>query len=96
MPYFNTTHLNGEALEKERENASTQERTILRLFQLNPFSYISPDMAQVMVGMENVPITSIRRAISNLTKNGHLEKTPVKAKGKYGKPTYTWRLRPSN
>src|SRR5580692_380235 len=39
---------------------------------------------------ENTPLTSIRRAISNLTKRGLLRKTNVKVQGLYGRSENLW------
>ena len=38
------------------------------------------------------PLTSIRRAISNLTDNGKLMKLERMVMGNYGKKVHTWRL----
>ena len=38
------------------------------------------------------PITSVRRAISNLTKDHKLEKSSKQKLGKYGKLNHTWHL----
>ena len=37
-------------------------------------------------------ITSVHRCITDLTKEGHLEKTTRKRKGIYGRPEYIWKL----
>ena len=42
--------------------------------------------------LSGVPLTSIRRAITNLTFPGSLVKTNVKTTGPYGRPEYYWRL----
>jgi hypothetical protein len=39
------------------------------------------------------PVTSVRRSISNLTKQGKLEKTSEMKKEEYGKPNYYWKLK---
>ena len=38
----------------------------------------------------NTPLTSIRRAITNLEKKGKLEKTDIQKEGMYGKKTFCW------
>ena len=40
----------------------------------------------------NLLITSVRRCITDLTTDGHLEKTTKKVTGMYGKPEYVWEL----
>ena len=42
----------------------------------------------------NCPITSVRRAMTNLTKAGLLEKTGDKVLGEYGVMVNTWKLAP--
>ena len=37
-------------------------------------------------------ITSVRRSITDLTKEGYLEKTSEQRKGLYGKKEYIWRI----
>ena len=38
------------------------------------------------------PLTSVRRAITNLSSDGELVKTNDKVTGIYGKPEHLWRL----
>lgn len=40
----------------------------------------------------NTPLTSIRRAITNLCKRGKLYMTDVQSPGIYGKPEYVWKI----
>ena len=42
---------------------------------------------------EQTPLTSIRRAISDLTNRNRLVKTDKKVLGGAGRKTYTWRLK---
>lgn len=90
--YYNTTHLKGEALKKERKNTESQEAIILNFFKEMGSSPYSPCDVHWAV-LPNVPITSIRRAITNLTLKGFLEKTSVRKKGVYGKLVYCWKLK---
>jgi hypothetical protein len=39
-----------------------------------------------------IPLTSVRRAISTLTREGVLKKTDKQRTGYYGKREYMWRL----
>ena len=43
-----------------------------------------------------VPLTSIRRALTNLTNAGELVKTDKQMKGMYGRPEHQWRLAPKH
>jgi hypothetical protein len=42
---------------------------------------------------EQTPLTSIRRAITDLTNRDRLVKTDKKVLGSAGRKTYTWRLK---
>jgi hypothetical protein len=49
--------------------------------------------SQVWVGLHhNAPITSIRRAITNLTNEGSLMKTAIRVKGPYNRNETCWEL----
>ncbi len=85
MTFYNTTHLSGETLEKEHEQAVTQQDLIMKVFtdgcHHTPFD---------IMDRLGYPITSIRRAITNLTDAGKLEKTQLWKEGGYGKRNHTW------
>jgi hypothetical protein len=40
----------------------------------------------------NVPLTSIRRAFSNLKKRGLIEKTNIMVRGNFGMSVHSWKL----
>lgn len=91
--FHNTVYLEGERLEKAEEQCKSQEDRILRIFaayggQMTPFDVITLYNRQYAP----VPITSIRRAISNLTKDGKLSKCDRMKDEMYGKPNHYWRL----
>jgi len=91
MSYYNTTEETGSELAESHAKAKTQEQKILLCFhaQGNPLS------ASVLCEMLNdaYPITSIRRALTDMTNQGDLEKTEKKVMGRYGKKEHQWRLR---
>ena len=89
MTYYNTNSEEGPELIKSRMNTVKQETTIYLLFEDD--SYLSPDMIDELL-YNDYPITSIRRALTNLTDQGLLEKTDKMVMGKYGKKTHTWKL----
>lgn len=93
MTYFNTTHLTGFALKESRRKANTQEDRILTFFEKNFDKAFSPEDIQTYCMMANRPLTSVRRAISNLTKDGYLRKTSHMKIGNYGKPVHTWQFK---
>lgn len=85
--YFNTTNEKGDTLKKYKEIAGEQERMILYWFQ--KYKTLSPSEIQLP---SLCPLTSIRRAISNLTAAGYIRKTDKKNKGRYNRDEYIWEL----
>lgn len=90
--FFNTNNTNGNQLKLEWANANKQEEEIITFFSKNPNILYTPFEVQDEVFGQKVPITSIRRAITNLTTKGRLRKTDHTKKGVYGKPNYCWVL----
>ena len=96
--YYNTTNQGGKQLKLNWDKAINQKQKVLGVFQAMPTaSYCADDVLSALKHLEaidpNTPITSIRRAISDLTKDGYLVKTDRKVMGNWGRLTYTWRLR---
>jgi hypothetical protein len=91
--YYNTTTLTGIDLKKEVKNARSQDKIILAFFKTN--SPLSPSQVyrnRFHIGLGDVPITSIRRSITNLTNDGYLIKTGIQREGIYGKFENVWKL----
>lgn len=87
--FHNTIDLVGDELEKENINCSKQEDRILKLFEgkMSPFEV----MEKYNKIYSAIPITSVRRAITNLTERGKLIKLDKEFKtGEYGKPNHLW------
>lgn len=91
--YFNTNRLEGEKLQQAKIKAGTQNAEILELFQAEPDRAMTPFQVQWELQWHRVPITSIRRAMTTLTKLGYLEKTEEMEEGKYGTENHKWKLR---
>ena len=93
--YHNTTGSLGEQLaEFERQTASQEERVML-IFRKYPyvFQYGSWTPSQLQrVHFADTPLTSVRRALTNLTNEGKLIKTGQQSIGPYGRPEYHWEL----
>jgi len=89
--YHNTTESVQPELGKYREQAKSQELTILKAFR-NQFPYSSPSEVCNLIFNNTVPITSVRRALTNLTNSGDLVKTNFQVKGPYGRPEFIWEL----
>jgi hypothetical protein len=92
--YYNTNKIEGKALAEARQRNLSQEDKVLALFMRYPDRDFSPHAVQSYV-MPNAPLTSTRRAITNLTKKGYLEKntTAKRIMGPYGTLVHTWRLK---
>lgn len=103
MTYFNTTNESGATLKNNVAKSKSQEEKIFKLFQLD-FEYwskkeilytgLTPKELQDF--FHKYPITSIRRALTNLTKQGKLIKTDEKRIGMYGRSEYVWKLNENN
>jgi|TARA_R100001530_G_scaffold58440_3_gene42457 hypothetical protein len=96
MAYYNTNKETGESLKKSWEQARSQEEVILRFFEHYPYRSFTPFEVQeeirILQGKE-WPITSVRRAMTDLTNDDRLIKVnSVMKAGKYGKPNHMWRL----
>jgi len=88
--FYNTNNETGDSLNNSRKNTEKQSDVIYRVFQANPNMGLTPFEVESAVG-NNWPITSIRRAITDLTSEGKLEKTEETRMGPYGKQTYCWK-----
>lgn len=93
MSYYNTNKLKGFELKEADRKANTQEDRILQFFKSNSGKNFTPEEIQSLCLMANRPLTSVRRAISNLTREGYLRKTNLMKQGNYGKQVHTWEYR---
>ena len=91
MPYKNTNHETGETLKQSKEKALRQEDYIYWYIALFPYKLFTPFDIQKLI-MPDVPITSIRRAMTCLAAIGLLIKTDVMKLGLYGKMNHCWKL----
>lgn len=102
MSYFNTISLEGKPLEIANGKAALQEDLVLEIFKANPGVLISPSQMLNVFKTKykrNVPITSIRRAMTNLTNNKKdpdkdkkLIKTASQTRGLYNYNEHYWVL----
>ena len=94
--YYNTTNVSGDQLARYLDVALSQESRLLAYFEQTfnrdgSYAMLTPSTAQVLVFANKIPITSVRRALSNLTRDGYLRKSG-QATGLYGRPENYWRL----
>ena len=90
MTFYNTIEEAYDELAESQAKAKTQEEKILDCF----YAYdtpLSPSMVLAKLGL-NCPITSVRRAMTNLSKEGFLQKTNDYVTGNYGKKEHLWSL----
>ena len=102
MAYYDTTHLRAQLSKQAYKEQyrlfllknCRQEVAILKIAEGMANGKFSP--SQMLHRLEecgrNIPITSVRRAISDLTRNGDLVKTDKQVMGIYGRKEYVWRL----
>ena len=92
MSYFNTTHEKGERLRSYSKRSKGQEVAILALFVDAQRPLAPSELFHMLDG--RYPLTSIRRAVTNLTTSRDLVKTSKKSPGMYGRDEHLWRLYP--
>ena len=95
--FYNTVHSEGQTLLNFEEKAEKQTDKVLHFFELNKYNAFTPFEVQKWMNLQGFvyPITSIRRAITDLTEEGKLEKKSVKEMKTeiYGKPNHTWQFK---
>lgn len=101
ISFHNTTYLQNAELQQAEEKAQTQDQKVLQFFTDHPAKDFTPaEVHNKMLATGaidyRVPITSIRRAICNLTEAGKLVKTTTKRTGIYGAKNFTWILNINN
>jgi Fe2+ or Zn2+ uptake regulation protein len=95
MNFFNTIKLSWFDKKKEERKFTGQNLEILKIFEHYGGGELTPWEVYSLKGNANlkgVPLTSIRRGISSLTRRGFLVKTDAKRLGGYGKINHCWRL----
>ncbi len=81
--YYNTNKETGEVLQTSKSKSISQEAVILNLFSEYYESATAEDIHRHF--SSHTPLTSIRRAITNLCNDGSVYKTDAFDIGKYGK-----------
>lgn len=90
LTFFNTIHLSGEPLKQAKIQASFQEGRILDLMEKGAEMTPCEVWEAYNRYYPNVPLTSIRRAMTCLTEKGLLIKGEKMREGIYGKLNHTW------
>jgi len=89
--FYNTNKETGSTLKKSHKKAANQQVIILNFFNFHPHGYFTPFDIQYRTRI-NAPITSIRRAMTNLEGDKKIIKTGKMKPGQYGKQNHTWKL----
>ena len=87
--FYNTNAESGAELAASKKQAGKQEAEILNLFAGG--KEYTPSEIAFFLSNKNYPITSIRRAMTNLTQAGFLEKTDRFKMGPLGKREHIWK-----
>ena len=88
--FWNTINLHGKDIFVSMASCDKQEDLILEFFKKHKSLAFTPFEVWKSLFLETVPITSIRRGITNLTDSGHLIKTESQKTEQYGKVNYLW------
>lgn len=93
--YHNTTDSVGAERRKFTAKAKSQDelvREYFTRFKSATASEVRRDMIRLGWITGRTPLTSIRRAMTNLTNEGKLVKTTNQYKGPFGRPEYAYTL----
>jgi len=88
--YYNSTKLTGKTLKEAKAKTKSQDETIKAFYKKKKRSYTPFEIQALAFKGKDVPITSIRRSLTNLTDEGFLVKAKQR-RGIYNKPNYTWK-----
>jgi len=88
--YHNTTEEQADLFAYEQKAQSQDEQVFCFMKGLPSCEFTCEEINEAV--LPDAPLTSARRALSNLFKRGLIEKVR-KVTGSYGRPIYVWRLK---
>lgn len=94
MKHYHDTGTAGDQVIEYEGKAAQQDEAVLTILKLYYPESLSPTEVHaiyIKTGRD-CPVTSIRRALTNLTKEGLALKTDVMKDGQYGRKEHTWRF----
>src|SRR5690554_389689 len=91
MSFYNTTQEKDSVLKEYIWKAESQEQIILNIFRKSSNGLTASEVFKKYPS-RNVPLTSVRRAISNLLTERKVEKTMHKREGIYGRKEYVFTI----
>jgi hypothetical protein len=93
ISYWNTTRLTGTPLADAETHCKNQEERIMFLFRTYDQKMTPSEVFKKwQLVWPVIPLTSVRRALTNLTKRGELEMTDELVTGVYGALEHYWKL----
>jgi len=92
MTYYDTTHLTKPELHEARKKAASQEQRILGYFYRKHATTPGEIWNWYYGHYGACPLTSVRRAVTNLAAKGLIVKTDMTKPGVYGRPEHCWVL----
>lgn len=95
MPHYNTTSAAGRELRDLEAKADSQAVRIHAFFETAPNWLYTPSEIRRLVFSDSVPLTSVRRAMTDLTTDGLLVKARQMRPGPYQRPEHCWFLKRS-
>ena len=94
ISFHNTTKLSGQPLADAETHCRNQEERILYLFRVYDTPMTPSEVFKKwQLVWPVIPLTSVRRGLSNLTKRGELEMTDELVTGVYGALEHYWKLK---
>lgn len=91
--WHNTTDLQDQDLKDHKFQAGKLNRKVLDFFKSHSYeSYTAWEILKSL-GINSVPITSIRRALTDLTTMGYLVRTNIQRPGQYKEKSFCWQIR---
>ncbi len=95
MSYHQTASIQEELHALYEGKAKRQDEIVLLILKNNWPASLSPTQVHEIyaaMGHPVCPVTSIRRAMSNLSKDNLAYKTEVTVKGQFGRAEHTWKF----
>lgn len=89
--FYNTTGESGQILLSFEEKSEFQDQKILNFFKENMYCGYTTESVHENIFDDKTPLTSIRRGINTLYKQGKLTKFEhFKSISTYGRPVFVW------
>ena len=92
--FYKTINLPADELRAARESNNIQNTRVLAIFEKHPDGLTPFEASRIYNGQyPEIPLTSVRRAVTDLEKSGRFEKTGAMRNGGYGKPNHVWKIK---